>query len=141
MEFDEDGDRISTEFNILNINNQYFLGVGKFFVRTELTIPTDYSHSFGRFLMEHCFKTNSRRSTLQLNQSIIVWPGNIRQKPDGTKWSAKFRVVVIEEKPFIFTHPKPKNMKCKQFLNNSEECPYSNGNYPLVTRKSRSNGH
>ena len=58
----------------------------------------------------------------------MVWPGNLRTKPDGTKWSDKFRVVVIEEKPFIFTKPKPNNLSCQQFMNNSVECPHREHN-------------
>ena len=53
-----------------------------------------------------------------------MWPGSNKQKPDGSKWSAKFRIVVIEEKPFIFKKPK-KNKDCSLDYNNSVDCPWS----------------
>jgi hypothetical protein len=58
-----------------------------------------------------------------------MWPGLSRNKPDGTKWSAKFKVVIIEEKPFIFKIPKPKNKDCNSFYNNSIECPWSHSKH------------
>jgi hypothetical protein len=62
---------------------------------------------------------------LKINQSKIIWPGNLNQKPDGTKWSKKFRVVLIEEKPFIFKALKPKDKECKDLYNKSVYCPWS----------------
>jgi ionotropic glutamate receptor NMDA 1 len=58
-----------------------------------------------------------------------VWPGGSSNKPDGTKWSSKFKIVVIEEKPFVFKKMKPKNVECKQAYNNSVDCPWSYKNF------------
>jgi hypothetical protein len=66
---------------------------------------------------------------LQMNVSTIVWPGGLTVKPDGTKWSSKFKIVVIEEKPFIFKKYKPDNVECRQIQNNSVECPWAHGNF------------
>jgi hypothetical protein len=66
---------------------------------------------------------------LQINVSDIVWPGGLKIKPDGTKWSSKFRIVVIEEEPFIFKTFKPDNVECSVVQNNSVECPWSHGNF------------
>ena len=70
-------------------------------------------------------KSDLKGTSLYLNKSKIVWPGNSRKKPDGTKWSSKLKVVVIEEKPFIFKTPKITNKKCTEILNNSVDCPWS----------------
>ena len=45
--------------------------------------------------------------------------------PDGSKWSDKLKVVVIEEKPFIFKILKTKNTDCNSIYNNSVYCPWS----------------
>lgn len=37
IEFDEDGDRITTEFNIINLNKEYFIRVGVFKVNNKNT--------------------------------------------------------------------------------------------------------
>lgn len=63
---------------------------------------------------------------IDLNLTRVVWPGSITYKPDGTKWSNRFRIVTIEEKPFVFKIPKPANQECFQIYNNSIECPWTN---------------
>lgn len=103
VEFDDDGDRISTNYNIINLNSNKKLKVGH-------------------------FKSDSKGSNLDLNSSKIIWPGNTHQKPDGTKWSSKFKIVVIEEKPFIFKFSKPPNKQCNQVINSSYDCPWSYSN-------------
>ncbi|CAF0713911.1 unnamed protein product [Brachionus calyciflorus] len=100
IEFDDDGDRISTYYNIINLNNNKKKKVGE-------------------------FTLDSKSMNLKIDSSLIVWPGNFKHKPDGTKWSSKFKIVVIEEKPFIFKIPKPDNKKCSEFINNSYDCPWS----------------
>lgn len=71
---------------------------------------------------------------MSINESKIIWPGNVNRRPDGTKWSSKLRIVVIEEKPFVFKFKKTKNIvSCKQVDNSSIECPWSNSNFVLKT--------
>ena len=120
IEFDDDGDRISTQFRIINVIDNELVEVGE-------------------------YESNSKVSHLNLNKTQIMWPGLSRNKPgklnknlrflydtllnlikkDGTKWSANFKIVVIEEKPFIFKIIKPKNKECNQVYNNSIDCPWS----------------
>lgn len=71
-------------------------------------------------------KYESKTSEIELNLTKIVWPGVTSFKPDGTKWSNRFRIVTIEEKPFVFKIPKPYNQECYQVQNNSIECPWTN---------------
>ena len=108
IEFDDDGDRISTHYNIINLNSNKKINIGH-------------------------FKSDSKSLDLDVNSTKIIWPGNTRQKPDGTKWSSKFKIVVIEEKPFIFKVAKPVNTQCNQIVNNSYECPWSYSNTFLTT--------
>ncbi len=101
MEFDEDGERISVRYHILNSNtNNEFVNVGE-------------------------YVSDSQKTVTIVNKTKIIWPGATKQKPDGTKWSAKFKVVLIEEKPFIFKVRKPKHMKCMNVYNYSVDCPWS----------------
>ncbi len=62
---------------------------------------------------------------------MIEWPGLTRTKPDGSKWSAKLKLVVIEEKPFIFKLLKPKNQECNLVYKNSIECPWSYSKFQI----------
>jgi len=103
VEFDEDGERISVRYQILNSNtSNQLIDVGE-------------------------YVSDSQNTLINVNKANIIWPGSTKQKPDGTKWSAKFKVVVIEEKPFVFKIPKPKHMHCIHVYNYSVECPWSNG--------------
>ncbi len=78
-------------------------------------------------------KTNQKGSMLNLNATKIVWPGNTFRKPEGTKWSSKLKIVVIEEEPFIFKRLKPKNIPCNEINSNSTECPWSYSNFIFLT--------
>jgi hypothetical protein len=61
-----------------------------------------------------------------------VWPGGLKVKPDGTRWSSHLRIVVIKDKPFIFTRRKPDNLECNEIHSNAIACPWSHGN---ITRQ------
>lgn len=76
------------------------------------------------------FKTTQNEVNLELNKDEILWPGGQNKKPDGTKWSSKFKVVVIEEKPFIYKVFRPKDKKCSQIRNDTVaiDCPWSHKN-------------
>jgi hypothetical protein len=99
VEFDEDGDRISAKYEIINVQNNNFYTIGQF------TTNKSNSHS------------------LQLDLADIVWPGGSKVKPYGTKWSSNFRIVVIEEKPFIFKQLKSPHLTCNEQYNKSIDCP------------------
>lgn len=73
------------------------------------------------------FKYDSKSALVNANISKIMWPGATYQMPDGTKWSNKFRIVTIEEKPFVFKRPKPLNQECYLIQNNSIDCLWTHG--------------
>jgi hypothetical protein len=56
IEFDDDGDRISTKFRIMNVIDNELVEVGE-------------------------YETNSKASNLNLNKTKIMWPGLSRNKP------------------------------------------------------------
>lgn len=39
---------------------------------------------------------------LKINESLIVWPGGMRKKPEGIMIPTHLRVLTIEEKPFVY---------------------------------------
>lgn len=39
---------------------------------------------------------------LKINDSLIVWPGNMRKKPEGIMIPTHLKVLTIEEKPFVY---------------------------------------
>lgn len=44
-------------------------------------------------------------TTLTVNDSLILWPGNQVEKPVGVNVSNHLRVVTIEATPFVYTEP------------------------------------
>lgn len=101
IEFNEESDRISTKYNIINIQSNEYKRIGE-------------------------FQSDSKSSLLNLSDSQnIIWPGNSTIKPVGTKWSSNLKVVVLEEMPFIFKIHKPSDKTCQQAYNNSVYCPWS----------------
>lgn len=39
---------------------------------------------------------------LKINESLIVWPGDLHKKPEGIMIPTHLRVLTIEEKPFVY---------------------------------------
>lgn len=39
---------------------------------------------------------------LKINDSLILWPGNTRKKPEGIMIPTHLKVLTIEEKPFVY---------------------------------------
>lgn len=39
---------------------------------------------------------------LKINDSLIIWPGGIRKKPEGIMIPTHLKVLTIEEKPFVY---------------------------------------
>jgi ionotropic glutamate receptor NMDA 1 len=74
------------------------------------------------------YKSDKDNMALNINTSNIVWPGGLTTKPDGSKRSSHLRIVVIKDKPFIFTRRKPDNDECSEIHNNAIDCTWSHGN-------------
>uniref|UniRef100_A0A336KU67 Glutamate [NMDA] receptor subunit 1 n=1 Tax=Culicoides sonorensis TaxID=179676 RepID=A0A336KU67_CULSO len=43
-----------------------------------------------------------QKMRLKINDSLIVWPGGIRKKPEGIMIPTHLKVLTIEEKPFVY---------------------------------------
>ncbi|XP_067123537.1 glutamate [NMDA] receptor subunit 1-like isoform X1 [Centruroides vittatus] len=98
--FDDKGDRLNSNYKIINIVDRQFLTVGQF-----------------------AYSQAKEKMDLQLNSNIIVWPGNLTVKPLGYIVPTHLKVVTIEEKPFVWTRPIPYEGECGE---NEILCPKHN---------------
>lgn len=78
--FDDQGDRINAEYNIVNIQRK----------RKQVTV--------GKFF----FNRESNRMHLTVDEKDIVWPGRQYVKPEGFMIPTHLKVLTIEEKPFVY---------------------------------------
>ncbi|XP_046669606.1 glutamate [NMDA] receptor subunit 1 [Homalodisca vitripennis] len=79
--FDDNGDRINAEYNIVNVQGP------------------DQQVSVGQYL----YSNEMNRMRLKINESRIVWPGRPKSKPEGLEIPKHIKVLTIEEKPFVYT--------------------------------------
>nr|WHU27574.1 NMDA receptor 1 [Matsumurasca onukii] len=79
--FDDNGDRINAEYNIVNIQEQA------------------KQVSVGQYL----YSNEMNKMRLKINESGIVWPGRPKSKPEGLEIPKHIKVLTIEEKPFVYT--------------------------------------
>ncbi|CAF0819485.1 unnamed protein product [Rotaria sordida] len=93
IEFNEEGDRIESLYNIINIQFGQQKIVG-FYRSNTSTCNTS------RMCREIIGKTE-----LKLNEEEIIWPNGLNRKPDGIRTRRNVSVVTIAEKPFIFLRP------------------------------------
>lgn len=114
MSFDINGDIKEANYEILNVNENKLHKIGT------------YNLSKNEFKIE-------------LDESKITWIGGLMQKPDGTKWSTKFKIVTIEEKPFVYKFEKPNDYSCFELNKDSIDCPWRNNNICKLRRSSLSN--
>ncbi|XP_023312647.1 glutamate [NMDA] receptor subunit 1-like, partial [Anoplophora glabripennis] len=78
--FDDQGDRINAEYNLVNIQRKKKkVVVGKFF-----------------------FKRESDKMHLNVDEKSIIWPGRQSVKPEGFMIPTHLKVLTIEEKPFVY---------------------------------------
>jgi ionotropic glutamate receptor NMDA 1 len=59
------------------------------------------------------------RMKLLINDSIITWPGKIKNKPEGFLIPTHLKVLTVEEKPFVYVR-KTTEHKC---FSNEILCP------------------
>ncbi|XP_071645156.1 NMDA receptor 1 [Temnothorax longispinosus] len=105
--FDDNGDRIFAEYDIINIqytgpdNNKTQVSVGQYF-----------------------YPANGTKMKLRVNESNIIWPGRLKIKPEGFMIPTHLKVLTIEEKPFVYVRELPDNeIKC---LPEEIACPHFN---------------
>uniref|UniRef100_A0A336MEH8 Glutamate [NMDA] receptor subunit 1 n=1 Tax=Culicoides sonorensis TaxID=179676 RepID=A0A336MEH8_CULSO len=70
--FDDNGDRIYAGYNVINVLDR-----------------------------QNKMK-EKQKMRLKINDSLIVWPGGIRKKPEGIMIPTHLKVLTIEEKPFVY---------------------------------------
>ncbi|CAF0902440.1 unnamed protein product [Adineta steineri] len=81
IEFNEEGDRVESLYEIINIQNGQTKVVGT-------------------------YRTNTIDKTeLVLDEQDLVWPNGLRRKPDGIRTRRNVSVVTIHEKPFTIARP------------------------------------
>lgn len=102
--FDDNGDRINAEYDIINVQNQTQISVGQY----------HYSHE-------------QKRMKLKLDKSAIIWPGNTDKQPPGFMIPTHLKVLTIEEKPFVYVREiqteelcTPEEIPCPHFNNTND---------------------
>ncbi|XP_048260195.1 glutamate [NMDA] receptor subunit 1 isoform X1 [Bombus terrestris] len=99
--FDDNGDRIYAEYDIINIQeNGKRVSVGQYF-----------------------YPTNGTKMTLSVNESSITWPGRLQTKPEGFMIPTHLKVLTIEEKPFVYVREIASGEPC---LPEEIPCPHFN---------------
>ncbi|KAL7018717.1 hypothetical protein ACKWTF_010879 [Chironomus riparius] len=100
--FDDSGDRIYAEYDVINIGKKNGLKVvGKFF-----------------------FDDEREKMRLKINDSEIVWPGRIKKKPEGFFIPTHLKVLTIEEKPFVYVRKlTEEEIECEE---DEIPCPHFN---------------
>ncbi|CAK9809869.1 Glutamate [NMDA] receptor subunit 1 [Anthophora plagiata] len=99
--FDDNGDRIFAEYDIINIKeNGRRVSVGQYF-----------------------YPANGTKMTLSVNESNITWPGRLQTKPEGFMIPTHLKVLTIEEKPFVYVREIAEGEPClpEEFF-----CPHFN---------------
>lgn len=81
--FDDQGDRINAEYNVVNIQRK----------RKSLS-----EIIVGR----HYFKKDQNKMVLTVDDQKILWPGKQTVKPEGFMIPTHLKVLTIEEKPFVY---------------------------------------
>ncbi|XP_066245158.1 glutamate [NMDA] receptor subunit 1 isoform X2 [Euwallacea similis] len=97
--FDDQGDRINAEYNIVNIQRKKKrINVGK-----------------------HYFNKEVKQMQLEVDDKIIVWPGRKNEKPEGFMIPTHLKVLTIEEKPFVYVRKLEGPGTCE---NDEIPCPH-----------------
>ncbi|CAF4501442.1 unnamed protein product [Rotaria sp. Silwood1] len=91
IEFNEEGDRVESLYEIINIQEGQLKVVGNYRSNTS----TCYTSAMCRQIID--------KTELKLDEQDIIWPNGLRRKPDGIRTKRNVSVVTIVEKPFIFS--------------------------------------
>ena len=96
--FDDQGDRINAEYNIVNIQKKRRqVTVGKFHFNR---VPPN-TNRLTKIVTITMFQESSRMH-LAVDEKDILWPGRQYVKPEGFKIPTHLKVLTIEEKPFVY---------------------------------------
>jgi len=103
LAFDNNGDRLFSEYEIINIDrNEQPVRVGQYF----------YSK------YHNVLKLN-------ISDNDIIWPGSMHQKPEGLIIPTFLKVMTIDEQPFVYTRRVQDESECSSLLE-EEPCPWFN---------------
>jgi ionotropic glutamate receptor NMDA 1 len=62
---------------------------------------------------------------LRMNDSLLIWPGEETQRPQGYMLPTHLRVLTIEEAPFVFVRRVEHLSECRTY-DEEEPCPHYN---------------
>ncbi|XP_066139509.1 glutamate [NMDA] receptor subunit 1 isoform X2 [Euwallacea fornicatus] len=107
--FDDQGDRINAEYNIVNIQRKKKrINVGK-----------------------HYFNKEVKEMQLKVDDKIIIWPGRKNEKPEGFMIPTHLKVLTIEEKPFVYVRKLEGPGTCE---NDEIPCPHFNMTHDVTAK-------
>ncbi|XP_012278038.1 glutamate [NMDA] receptor subunit 1 [Orussus abietinus] len=98
--FDDNGDRIFAEYDVVNIKDREPVSVGQYF-----------------------YSANASKMKLKLDEANITWPGHLQNKPEGFMIPTHLMVLTIEEKPFVYVREAASIDDC---LPEEVPCPHFN---------------
>ncbi|KAK0095902.1 hypothetical protein PV326_007060 [Microctonus aethiopoides] len=78
--FDDNGDRIFAEYDIINIKDY----------RNKVSVG------------QYVYSPDTQKMRLSVNETAITWPGRLVTKPEGFMIPTHLKVLTIEEKPFVY---------------------------------------
>ncbi|XP_048518841.1 glutamate [NMDA] receptor subunit 1 isoform X1 [Dendroctonus ponderosae] len=107
--FDDQGDRINAEYNIVNVQRK----------KKKVVV--------GR----HFYNKQTDRMHLGVDEKIIVWPGRQNVKPEGFMIPTHLKVLTIEEKPFVYVRRIEGPGTCDH---DEIPCPHFNGTHDLTAK-------
>ena len=94
--FDEMGDRIYAEYQVVNVQTDIGLASKKAVVGYY-----NYSKEEGKM-------------SLFMDEEKIIWPGGLTQKPTGLMIPTHLKVLTILEKPFVYARPVGRQESCNK---------------------------
>ncbi|KAF7271230.1 glutamate ionotropic receptor NMDA type subunit 1 [Rhynchophorus ferrugineus] len=107
--FDDQGDRINAEYNIVNIQRK----------KKKVVV--------GR----HFFNRETNKMHLTVDEKIIMWPGRKNVKPEGFMIPTHLKVLTIEEKPFVYVRKLEGPGTCGE---DEIPCPHFNETHDITAK-------
>ncbi|KAK0183412.1 hypothetical protein PV327_001458 [Microctonus hyperodae] len=106
--FDDNGDRIFAEYDIVNIKDY----------RNKVSVG------------QYVYSPDTQKMRLSVNETTITWPGRLVTKPEGFMIPTHLKVLTIEEKPFVYVRSTDSE-ECGQ---DEIPCPHFNTSEHDVTK-------
>lgn len=95
--FDEMGDRIYAEYQVVNI-------------QTDARSRTSKKAVVGYYN----YSNDLEKMALAMDEDKIIWPGGLTQKPTGLMIPTHLKVLTILDKPFVYSRPLAQGETCDQ---------------------------